>query len=85
MKGFFASIEELLGIENAEYKYARDSLVLGEPILKVVSAGAFERYRANRIASGVHDSQFKAPELVADPEFQKNFEIREEMHYKDCL
>ncbi|MDP2913282.1 MAG: GH3 auxin-responsive promoter family protein [Candidatus Omnitrophota bacterium] len=78
-KGLFASIEEFLGKENAEYKYARDSMVLGEPILKVAAPGASERYRAKRIAAGVHDSQFKAPKLVADPEFQKNFEIREEI------
>lgn len=84
-KELFRSIEELLGKENAEYKYARDSLVLGEPIMKVMVPGSFERYRANRIASGVHDSQFKAPKLAADPEFQKNFEIREEIYLKDIL
>jgi hypothetical protein len=81
----FRSFEEMLGRENAEYKYARDSLVLGEPVMKVVAKGGFERYRAMRIASGVHDSQFKAPKLSADPEFGKGFEIAEEIRLKDCL
>jgi hypothetical protein len=59
-------------------------MVLGEPVMKVVSRGAFERYRAKRIAGGVHDSQFKAPKLCGDPDFQKNFEIAEEIQFKDC-
>jgi hypothetical protein len=76
------SIEEGLGRENAEYRYARESLLLGEPIMKVVAPGAFERYRTKRIAEGARDSQFKAPELTSNPAFQKNFEIGEEIHFK---
>ncbi len=80
-KGLLWSIEEELCKENAEYKYTRNSLVLGPPILKIVEPGAFEQYRAKRIAEGAHDSQFKAPELAIDPGFQKNFAIKEEIHY----
>ncbi|MFA6079539.1 MAG: GH3 auxin-responsive promoter family protein [Candidatus Omnitrophota bacterium] len=80
-KSLLMSIEEELCRENAEYKYTRSSLVLGPPILKVVEQGAFEQYRAKRIAEGAHDSQFKAPELAIDPGFQKNFAIKEEIHY----
>jgi len=73
------SIEEELGLENAEYKYVRDSQLLGPPILKVVKKGEFERYRARRVAEGANDSQFKVPELTADENFQKNFVVEEEI------
>lgn len=76
-KALLHCIEEELCRENAEYEYTRHSLVLGKPILKVVKQGEFEKYRARRIAEGVHDSQFKAPELTADQDFQKNFIIDE--------
>jgi GH3 auxin-responsive promoter. len=73
------SIEEELMIENAEYKYVRDSQLLDPPILKVVKKGEFERYRARRVAEGANDSQFKVPELTADENFQKNFVVEEEI------
>ena len=76
-KALLESIEEELSRENAEYEYCRHSLVLGKPMLKVVKPGEYDKYRAKRIAEGVHDSQFKASELTADPEFQKNFIIDE--------
>jgi hypothetical protein len=47
--------------------------------MKIVGAGGFEKYRAARIANGAHDGQFKAPELTGDMNFQKNFEIAEEV------
>jgi len=78
-----ASIEEELSKENQEYEYTRKALVLGPPILKVVAPGSFERYRAKRISEGVHDSQFKAPQLAADPAFQNNFTVKEEILYVD--
>lgn len=71
------TIEEELSNENAEYEYTRKSMVLGAPILKAVKSGEFEKYRTKRIKEGVHDAQFKAPELTADPDFQKNFIIDE--------
>jgi hypothetical protein len=76
-RGLLKSIEEELCLENAEYEYSRKSMALGAPMLKAVKSGEFEKYRAKRIAEGVHDAQFKAPELTADPEFQKNFIIDE--------
>jgi hypothetical protein len=79
-RGLLKAIEKELCEENAEYLYTRKSMILGPPILKVVKNGAFEKYLAARVNNGARDSQFKAPELVADPDFQKNFDIEEEIH-----
>ncbi len=73
------SVEEELRIENAEYKYVRDAQLLNPPVLKVVKAGEFERYRVRRVMEGANDSQFKAPELTSDENFQKNFIVEEEI------
>jgi len=48
----------------------------------VVAEGEFERYRAKRIAEGSLDGQFKMPQLVTDPDFEKNFTISEEIAIK---
>ena len=76
---FLKLFEKELRKQNREYDFTRESQILGDPILKVVKQGEFERYRAKRIAAGAHDGQFKAPELVRDESFQKNFAIEEEI------
>lgn len=73
------SIEEGLCAQNVEYAEKRHSQLLAPPILKVVKKGDFERYRLKRVTGGSHDGQFKLPELIADFNFQKNFEIVEEV------
>jgi len=78
-KGLLMSIEEELGKENSEYKYVRDSQLLKPPILKVVKKGEFEKYRAKRVSEGANDSQFKVAELTANPDFEKNFTVEEEV------
>ena len=76
------AIEEGLRVENSEYRDLRNEGVLGEPVLKVVEKGGFEKYRRMKIAGGAHDGQFKAPELTADLGFQKNFKIVEEIRIR---
>jgi len=78
-KGLLNSIEEELYRQNAEYEAIRRAQLLGAPKLKVVKKGGFEKYRMRKIEEGAHDGQFKAPELTADENFQKNFEIAEEI------
>ena len=78
-RALLLAIEAGLRVENREYNDLRNEGVLGEPVLKVVKKGDFERYREMKIAGGAHDGQFKAPELTADLTFQKNFEITEEV------
>ncbi|MDD3905224.1 MAG: GH3 auxin-responsive promoter family protein [Candidatus Omnitrophica bacterium] len=78
-KNLLTRIEDGLRVENREYNDLRNEGVLVEPVMKIVGAGGFEKYRAARIANGAHDGQFKAPELTGDMNFQKNFEIAEEV------
>ncbi|MDO8526005.1 MAG: GH3 auxin-responsive promoter family protein [Candidatus Omnitrophota bacterium] len=78
-RGLLRAIEEGLRGENREYNDLRNEGVLGDPVLKVVKAGDFEKYRSMKISQGAHDGQFKAPELTGDTGFQKNFEIVEEV------
>ena len=78
-KELLKSIEEELQKENAEYKYVRDSQLLNAPVLKIVKKGEFERYRIKKVNEGANDTQFKVPELTADPSFQKNFTVAEEI------
>jgi len=73
------TIEEGLYSQNEEYALMRHSQQLASPILKIVKKGGFERYRNKRVSGGAHDGQFKLPELIADLNFQKNFEIVEEI------
>ena len=74
-----SAIEEGLRVENREYNDLRNEGIVGNPILKIVKNGGFEKYRQMKIAQGAHDGQFKAPELTGDVNFQKNFEIAEEI------
>jgi hypothetical protein len=78
-KELLKSIEEELCRQNSEYKDLREQQLLRFPILKVVKKGQFENYRKTRIRQGSHDGQFKVPELVRDADFQKHFEIEEEV------
>ena len=78
-RDFLRSIEQELCLQNAEYRDIRRSQVLAAPLLKVVAEGEFEKYRAKRIEEGSLDGQFKMPQLVKDPDFEKNFAISEEI------
>ena len=78
-KALLLAIEKNLRVENREYNDLRNEGVLDDPTMKVVKDGEFERYRQAKIAQGAHDGQFKAPELTGDLDFQKNFEIVEEV------
>jgi hypothetical protein len=72
-------VEAQICRRNLEYEDTRNRGELDEPILKIVRRGSFEEYRARRVAEGAHETQFKVPELVRDPDFQKRFVIAEEV------
>ncbi len=78
-KGLLRMIESELYLQNNEYKELRGQRLLGVPLLKVVKKGEFERYREKKIAEGAHDAQLKIPELTIDTNFEKNFDIQEEI------
>ncbi len=75
------SIDDEIKKLNVEYNDKRKSQRLSNPVLKVVKEGAFERYRIKKVEGGMHDGQFKIPQLTKDLDFQKHFEIEEEIHF----
>ena len=78
-RDFLSAVEDEFCRQNREYDFVRKSGLLNSPVLKVIKKGGFEKYRAKKIKLGAHDTQFKAPELTSDPDFQNNFEIEEEV------
>jgi len=78
-KELLRSVENELCRRNLEYEDTRQRQELASPILKVVKKGGFEKYRSKRVLEGAHETQFKIPELIRDPDFQKNFIIEEEI------
>jgi hypothetical protein len=78
-KTLLEAVEESLREENLEYDDTRNRQELGPPMLKVVKPGGFEEYRFRRVAEGAHETQFKIPELTTEADFEKNFEIEEEI------
>ncbi len=78
-KHFLSHIEESLGKINIEYKAKRSSQRLGNPKLKVLEKGSFEKFRKARLAILQHDSQFKACHLRCDFKIPTEFKIIEEI------
>ncbi|MDP2928885.1 MAG: GH3 auxin-responsive promoter family protein [Candidatus Omnitrophota bacterium] len=78
-KHFLGHIEDSLGGINIEYKAKRSSQRLGNPKLKVLEKGSFERFRKARLAILQHDSQFKASHLRCDFKIPPEFKIIEEI------
>jgi hypothetical protein len=48
---------------NVEYRAKRESLRLGDPVLREAPLGAFERERARRVQQGAPDAHLKPPHL----------------------
>lgn len=80
-KGFLKLIDDEIMTANLEYGSKRKSQRLDNPVMKVVKKGGFRNYRIRRVENGAHDGQFKVPQLTKDMDFQKHFEIEEEIGY----
>ena len=78
-KRFLSHVEDNLGKINIEYKAKRSSQRLGDPKLKILEKGSFERFRKARLAVLRHDSQFKACHLRCDFKIPPEFKIIEEI------
>jgi hypothetical protein len=78
-KSFLNHVEDNLGKINIEYKAKRTSQRLGNPRLKILEKGSFERFRKARLAVLQHDSQFKAAHLRSDFKIPPEFKIIEEI------
>ena len=79
-KSFLNNVESNLSEINIEYKTKRVSQRLGNPKLKVLEKGSFERFRKARLATLQHDSQFKASHLRSDFLIPPEFKIIEEIN-----
>lgn len=78
-RDFLNNIENNLGMINIEYKSKRMSQRLGNPKLKILEKGSFERFRKAKLSALQHDSQFKACHLSCDPKIPAEFNIIEEI------
>ncbi len=74
MRAFLAAFEAALREGNLEYRAKRDSLRLSAPVLLVLPAGSYRRWRAERVAGGAHDGQIKPPNLLPHDEFNRSFQ-----------
>jgi len=78
-KDFLSAVEDSLSIINMEYKTKRLSQRLGNPKLKVLEKGSFEKFRKACLAILQHDSQFKVSHLRCDYKIPPEFNIIEEI------
>lgn len=79
IKKFLHNVEESLGTINIEYKAKRASQRIGNPKLKVLEQGSFERFRKAKLAVVQHDSQFKASYLQCNFSIPPEFKIIKEV------
>jgi hypothetical protein len=78
-KNLVGLLESALCRHNLEYAAKRDSLRLDPPVLRVIKAGEFERYRKRVVESGQKtDGQFKILRLTVDQTFVKEFKTVQE-------
>jgi GH3 auxin-responsive promoter len=67
-------IDAALGDQNDEYRAKRRSLRYGPPVIRVVRAGEFDRYRRRMVETGQRaDGQFKVLRLTSDTSFATEF------------
>jgi hypothetical protein len=67
-------LDTVLGEQNDEYLTKRRSLRYGAPIVRVVRAGEFDRYRRRMVETGQRaDGQFKVLRLTSDTSFGAEF------------
>lgn len=77
------AIEHGLRAENCEYATKRDSLRLGDPVLKLLAPGTYHDYRKARVEGGASDATIKPPALTRDPKFTDRFTITETIEYAE--
>jgi GH3 auxin-responsive promoter len=67
-------LDAALGVQNDEYQTKRKSLRYGAPVIRVIRAGEFDRYRRRMVETGQRaDGQFKVLRLTSDTSFAEEF------------
>jgi hypothetical protein len=73
-------LDAALGRQNSEYGSKRKSMRYGPPVIRVVRAGEYDRYRRRMVESGQRaDGQFKILRLTTDVSFAAEFEAEREL------
>ncbi len=70
---FTKHVDELLKEYNQEYKTKRDSLRVKEPVTHRLQFNSFETFKAQCIAEGLRDGQFKLNLLMQDEKRHEKF------------
>jgi len=77
-------VDAALGEQNSEYQTKRASLRYGAPVIRVVRAGEFDRYRRRMVETGQRaDGQFKVLRLTSDTSFAAEFEAERDLTGKE--
>lgn len=67
-RDLLANADQQLQRVNMEYAAKRQSLRLGEMVLRVLPPGSYQRHRAQRVAHGAPDAHVKSPHLMRSVE-----------------
>ena len=72
-EAFAKRVDEVLKSFNQEYKAKRDSLRLKDPVAHLLKKDSFETFKAQCIAEGLRDGQFKLNLLLQDEKRHSKF------------
>ncbi|MBR0072330.1 MAG: GH3 auxin-responsive promoter family protein [Bacteroidales bacterium] len=72
-EAFAKRVDEVLKSFNQEYKAKRDSLRLKDPVTHLLKKDSFETFKAQCIAEGLRDGQFKLNLLLQDEKRHSKF------------
>jgi hypothetical protein len=78
-RALIAALDRELKEQNVEYETKRNDQRLGPPLLRLVAAGSYDRYRQRRVADGAPEAQVKVPHLTPDQAFGRDFTVVEEV------
>ena len=70
---FTKKVDEILQQENIEYKAKRESFRVKDPVTHRLQPESFERFKAECIAEGARDGQFKMNLLMQDEKRHAKF------------
>jgi hypothetical protein len=77
LKKLILLFDAILKKDNVEYKEKRDSERIGMPQIWLLDNDEYAKLHRAKTESGAHDAQVKIPSLTGDPDFEKQFSIKE--------
>jgi GH3 auxin-responsive promoter len=79
LEDFVSRVDEELMEMNVEYLSKRKSMRLGPLTLKIVKGNGYQEYESGKQRKAHNLSQYKHTFLVADPDFEKQFQFSREI------